>query len=1787
MAPSAPSTSFDGFQVDFSSNGILPVKISLKVRPPGDEAPPDDPKKKTARKRKAGSAPPDPPYVETTVPLWLPIEVSDSGEEKTIPGTQYVSCRYQASIEAFITKDDFIARIPKDDGEHWAIYVEDWEAAKRDTLPDSLSCDGYDDYGAKLGTSGARSWPSRGFIAKDYSKDSDSPEVGARNLVLRYRAQAQIWRDVAVKYMSAGSSRLWKPTLWTRGTPIKIYFLPVGAWPTRKTLSTIVEKIKADAKKRESERATRRLPLTKWLDWEAPIEDSKIPTNLVKISRNLLNHYETFISEDDLEILLREQTQGSADWRRPWPTQASAESIQKDMLEKAKPNYKTLLATLREEVTSPIYPTKGPDDRVDAGLIMGGQSANQIAIKWWAPLPGGPKVVAEWLHRSAYSLGPLASANYQSPENIVFGSFEANSDMTRAELLVRTLRNMSGASGNLTTRVVNSDPQKAGDPELMFLNPATNKEEPWKIDKWVREKNYPWIAPGLLYKGDMTLPDHDLPMVWSTRFHTFSRYSPILLEGTVDVALRDEYLKTHPGTSASSPEKISKAGPSTKSTKSTTSYTPLVAASPALALPGPPERSPAYVDFHARAGHTTAYAMAATTSLSSAPTTGLNAESFRARRQTDTPRLATLAPHPRTHTAWQAIRKNADTLKLGDMQLKNPRLVTDGSQSHELPLAPPATGFLIEGTIKLFGLDHEVQLQSWHGPIPPNIQLGSEPPVYQRVQIDNIRPSEFIPLLENTPFSDFEFQRVTLTYQNYPFVKTLPLGWTITADIPIDEKHGAIYNILCNVLQIPEDGLQLQALASLGLSHSWSSRPNLANFVVRGLLKVKTQKIEGQAVPGIRLHEDVVLTRIGLLVYGVGTSTLGIESKRSMEYGFKIFGDMHIKVPGSVTPLELDFEIGEFGGVAELEASVKGGVWKNVFGTRINLDMVQLSTSFEWTKPLESLDFTLKAHLRAGSASALISGKYSAGGNYSISAYVQDLRCEGVADLFRHYTGEELSLPSHVDVTIGSATIEIAKGTGLSITDLMFIAASKDDPTLSSLNPKKYPIKKGVQFSACFDQVGPLNKLMRRDSFPGLLLSASWQSGASFLLDVVLPTNTMIHLGHGITTDPITLSINLEQLLLQIAAGIQVPVPKSATPLDFEASLTIEREEVKLEGEMKGVWKDPFGISDSVAIGPFLELGLAIDLLAFPLTGIPSSFSFAGGLTVGKSEGQVAVEISDDPSQELLSGKVKDFGIQDLVSFTRELTELDIPMPPNFIDFEDIELYMSSGVTLGTMVYPAGFSFNAALKIFGAQLNASAEVTGGTLKVNGSIQTLSIGPLHITGRDGKEATLSLQIGSAIQQLHVDGAISLPGSDVGITLQLEILPKPTFSFDFTLHFTDLLTFVVDAKMTGEIADLKNLGSSHFGFALHAVFEQHLIDYVREKVHDMLEALKKQADVAIQDAEDKVEAEEQNLRNGVQSAQNQLDADYQTWLEYSQKVHADSQKFIDNYMKKLHDLQGGVETQRQKYNAKLKDAEGAVQQANAERAAKMRDAEAAVTKAKNDWDAGVASAESKLESAKKSFQDKFGSAEEDIENAQRKVDSVQSEIDSVESRIRYCDDAHWWRWDLKAELTYQESKKLVLEGYKATADGVLWAAKQVLGGTEYLAVQGAIPTAQALVDAAGRTGDQAFKGAQAILRETDRATAGVLNDAESTLKTVQNDGDALIRGAESALNTFVTAQKDLLYAAQHAVDNLIHSSEWLAYQTASGALDAAKHATHALDVAKKALEAAKNVTDGTIT
>lgn len=231
--------------------------------------------------------------------------------------------------------------------------------------------------------------------------------------------------------------------------------------------------------------------------------------------------------------------------------------------------------------------------------------------------------------------------------------------------------------------------------------------------------------------------------------------------------------------------------------------------------------------------------------------------------------------------------------------------------------------------------------------------------------------------------------------------------------------------------------------------------------------------------------------------------------------------------------------------------------------------------------------------------------------------------------------------------------IHATKGTFLenvTLTDAVFIAASRNDPEVSNLNPQRYTIRRGksliyqrrghslmyylnpgIQICAVVGHIDPFSKLTRQSTSPTLILNASWTNDFGFLLDIFLPTPFMIHLGRGITTDPIALRIQTDPVELMIHAGIKVPVAKSPEPLDFEASLSLQDEVVTLSADMYGCWVDPFGISELVEVGPHIGLGLDIDLPLFFITGLPSGFRFVGGLAIGTAEAQVAVDISEDP----------------------------------------------------------------------------------------------------------------------------------------------------------------------------------------------------------------------------------------------------------------------------------------------------------------------------------------------------------------------------------------------------------------------------------------------------------------------------------------------------------------------------------------------------------------------------
>lgn len=143
----------------------------------------------------------------------------------------------------------------------------------------------------------------------------------------------------------------------------------------------------------------------------------------------------------------------------------------------------------------------------------------------------------------------------------------------------------------------------------------------------------------------------------------------------------------------------------------------------------------------------------------------------------------------------------------------------------------------------------------------------------------------------------------------------------------------------------------------------------------------------------------------------------------------------------------------------------------------------------------------------------------------------------------------------------------------------------------------------GVQVFATFDQIPVFNSLTK-SNVTGLVLNASWSQNTGFSLNVLLPAARNLSLGDGITTTPITLSLDLTPSpidktklipFLQVSAGLNIPVARSPKPLLFQMILTATDTDASIAAELKGNWVGPFGVSDQVVIGPDLLLQASFD----------------------------------------------------------------------------------------------------------------------------------------------------------------------------------------------------------------------------------------------------------------------------------------------------------------------------------------------------------------------------------------------------------------------------------------------------------------------------------------------------------------------------------------------------------------------------------------------------------------
>ncbi len=236
---------------------------------------------------------------------------------------------------------------------------------------------------------------------------------------------------------------------------------------------------------------------------------------------------------------------------------------------------------------------------------------------------------------------------------------------------------------------------------------------------------------------------------------------------------------------------------------------------------------------------------------------------------------------------------------------------------------PPPSGFVLTGDIPLFGRDDVIaQMEVWEGPAPPGIVVRPDLPVaVSRATINgDVCLSQLISELEGTPFDSIRFRNISIYQQNYPFDASKALGWHFSASWVIDESCGSLHTVLRKVLDVQEPILTISA--GLGTEGGWDRPLELHSFTIEGVFAgISLKPIDG-----------LTLTSIGVRLLGIRALKYLPEPHTTLEYGFSVFGSIDISLPGTVVPLQLDYEVREFAGVLQLSADIP--IWQNPLGAQ-------------------------------------------------------------------------------------------------------------------------------------------------------------------------------------------------------------------------------------------------------------------------------------------------------------------------------------------------------------------------------------------------------------------------------------------------------------------------------------------------------------------------------------------------------------------------------------------------------------------------------------------------------------------------------------------------------------------------------------------------------------------------------------------------------------------------------------------------------------------------------------
>ncbi|PWW74494.1 hypothetical protein C7212DRAFT_364963 [Tuber magnatum] len=758
------------------------------------------------------------------------------------------------------------------------------------------------------------------------------------------------------------------------------------------------------------------------------------------------------------------------------------------------------------------------------------------------------------------------------------------------------------------------------------------------------------------------------------------------------------------------------------------------------------------------------------------------------------------------------------------------------------------------------------------------------------------------------------------------------------------------------------------------------------------------------------------------------------------------------------------------------------------------------------------------------------------------------------------------------------------KGTflDLSLRKAVFIASNVDSPAgVEEFNVFNYPVRRGVQFCATLDRVPQLDHISG-GRVEGLVLRAAY-SDRGFSFGILFPAPVTLSLGPNVTSGPLSLEVVTSTIpLLIFTTTLSVKVARQAQPLEFTFGLKADMDSAEGFGQMTNYWVNPFGLSENVKIGPDLAFELGIIYAVLVSTGTPSKIGFSGGLAIGDAETQVAVALSENPTEQLVKASFTRLSVTDLIRFASQIANETIPIPPeDLFTIKNGLFYISTGATIGTTYYPAGASIRGDIELFGQETNLECTI-GTTTKIQALFEDVALGPLVVTGTSGGKTSAVIELGLSKQHIFLDGNVKVFGLEASIHASLDILPKPDISFALRVAWADAIEVELCARVIGTI-NFKELKDADF--LIDIVLEQHILNYIGTNAQAQFVAMRKVFEDGVEATEEFFESTREAIDAHLKEAEEAFAAARELWEQKEAELENALHDAVSGFEEGLKELQRDFYQAEKDFEAAVYSARQRLETARIDRVAAITSTLVELQQARRELQGEIMSYLFSIQETKKETAMSYGALLVDLKVAEENVQKAQNEVERRKGALATAQlelsKAPFFRSiDLSIKVGHYQAHVTDSRAYLLSAQTILTKAQSALEQSGYQSAISKKTKKKQLLAEVKTTGEQTIKDTEkhleAAVKERDEIIQKAEAEIEEHLHKDSSTEKVALKNKEQVLEKFKSEKEAQISTLKSHVVTLPETREFAKFEEAKSALATVKSTKLQVDAAKDAIK-----------